>query len=101
MKHASNKPKESPTGVATVPHSWPSSRWPDSVYPNTQEKARYLVRVHRRELLECGALARIERDLVVIGANYLKWLNQHRAHVLGYEIAPNRPSEGEEGAEPR
>ncbi len=85
---------------ATLPHSWPLSRWLPEVYPNTNEKARYMVRTYKRELIECGALVRIGRDLVVIGSNYVKWLNRHRVQVLGYEIAPNRAREEDDGGHP-
>jgi hypothetical protein len=92
--NAAKKPDTEPAErAATLPHSWPSSRWLPTVYPNTNEKARYLIRAHKRELLECGALVRIGRELVVIGVNYAKWLNRHRARVAGYDIAPNRSPE--------
>lgn len=95
MSRATHKKTESSATerIATVPHSWPSSHWNPDVYPNTQQKAKYLVRTYRDELLACGALTRIGRDLVVIGSAYVKWLNKHRAHVPGYEIAPNREGE--------
>jgi hypothetical protein len=93
MAATTKRKDREPASAATLPHSWPSSRWLPDVYPNTTEKARYLIRTHKRELIECGALVRIGRELVVIGAAYAKWLNRHGVQVPGYEIAPNRARE--------
>ena len=74
----------------SIPHSWSIDGWPPGVYPNTVTKARYLVRVHRDEMILCGALSRVGRDLIVLGEQYAKWLQRKAARVPGYEIAPNR-----------
>jgi hypothetical protein len=72
------------------PHSWDIEHWPASVYPHTPNRGRYVVRSHRNELLAVGALTRVGRDLVVIGAPYTKFLAKRAERVANYEIAPNR-----------
>lgn len=76
-----------------IPHSWPLSDWPASVYPNDSRKARWLVRSNRDELTHAGALARVGRQLVVIGGPYARWLQRKSAAVTGYECAANRETE--------
>lgn len=73
-----------------VPHSWDIEHWPQQVYPHTPNRGRYVVRSHKTELLNCGALTRVGRDLVVIGAAYAKFLATRAERVAGYDIAPNR-----------
>jgi hypothetical protein len=73
-----------------VPHSWDIENWPPDVYPNRSSRGRYLVRCHRDELMAAGAVTRIGRDLVVLGAAYAGWLQRNSSRVSGYEIAPNR-----------
>lgn len=79
--------------VSTVPHSWPLSNWPPNVYPNDPRKALYMVRAHRPDLLQSGALVRIGRELVVIGEPFAKWLAKKAAFVPGYSIAANRDAQ--------
>lgn len=74
----------------TVPHSWPASNWPPSVYPGTSSKARYVLRAHRSELLQSGALARVGRELVVIGPKYSRWLERRAANVPAFECNANK-----------
>jgi hypothetical protein len=74
----------------SLPHSWPVSDWPACVYPNDPRKGRYVTRSHREDLVAAGALARVGRELVVIGSRYEKWLQTRAADVPGFEIAPNR-----------
>lgn len=73
-----------------APHSWAIPNWPSHVYPHNSDKGRYLVRAHRRSLVAAGALTRIGRDLVILGAQYSKWLSSKTDEVEGYEIAPNQ-----------
>lgn len=75
---------------SNIPHSWSIDGWPVGVYPNSVTKARYLIRVHRDEMILSGALSRVGRDLIVIGDGYAKWLAKKAARVPGYEIAANR-----------
>jgi hypothetical protein len=79
------KPKASP-----LPHSWLVSAWPHDVAPNQQSKAKHLVRTHRDELIACGALCRVGRNLTILGEGYATFLARKLGRVDGYEIAPNR-----------
>jgi hypothetical protein len=80
-----SKPKASP-----LPHSWLVSDWPSSVTPNRSSAAKHLVRTHRAELIQCGALCRVGRNLTIIGEGYATFLARKLGRVAGYEIAPNR-----------
>jgi hypothetical protein len=76
--------------VASLPHSWSVSAWPDHVFPNRQSAATHLVRTHRKELVRLRALERIGRNLVMYGAGYAEFLASRSGRVEGYQIAPNR-----------
>jgi hypothetical protein len=79
--------------AAAIPHSFPLSEWTERasvLYPGSTAKAKYLVRTHKTELVEAGALARIGRDLIVFGQPYAKWLARKASRVHGFEIAANR-----------
>jgi hypothetical protein len=76
--------------TSIVPHSWPLSNWPSAIYPNDKRAAKYLVRQHRLELLQAGALVRVGRELAVIGAPYVAWLAKKATCVPGYSVACNR-----------
>jgi hypothetical protein len=73
-----------------VPPSWDIEHWPANVYPHTPNRGRYVVRSNKTELLNEGALTRVGRDLVVIGAGYARFLAKRAKNVASYEIAPNR-----------
>jgi hypothetical protein len=70
--------------------SWSIDNWPPETWPNTVERARYVIRAYRASLLTAGALARVGRELIIFGAKYQRWLESHAANVPGYEVAPNR-----------
>lgn len=76
--------------VQQAPHSWAIPEWPAHVYPHRSDRGRYLVRANRTALVEAGALTRIGRDLVVLGAAYCRWLESNAHQVDGYAIAPNK-----------
>jgi hypothetical protein len=76
--------------VTTIPHSWSLDNWPSSVFPHTPGKGKYLTRVNRTELLQCGALVRVGRTLVVIGPRYERFLQKQAARVPGYESNANK-----------
>ena len=78
-----------------LPHSWAIDQWPAGVYPNNVTKARYVVRVHRDELVLSGALTRVGRNLIVLGAGYNKWLQKKAGRVADFSIAPNRSQPAE------
>lgn len=80
----------------TAPHSWDLEHWPHEVYPHTESRARWLLRSHREELLVAGALVRVGRELVVIGARYSNWLQRQASNVPGYQSNANpRPARHE------
>jgi hypothetical protein len=68
----------------SAPHSWHLEHWPTSVYPHTAGRARYVLRAHRAELMACGALSRVGREIVVLGERYCRWLERHTADVAGF-----------------
>ena len=70
------------TDKSTEP-SWSVSTWPNDVYPNDPKRARYLVRVHKDDLLRFGALARVGRELIIFGKGYQKWLQRKAVNVPG------------------
>ncbi len=74
-----------------APHSWAIEAWPQHVYPHSPGKGRYIVRAHRNELTVAGALTRVGRDLVVLGAPYAAWLQSQSKRVEEFQIAPNHP----------
>jgi hypothetical protein len=77
------------SAAVPAPHSWDIEHWPSSVYPHTPSKGRYLVRSNRDSLVEAGALTRVGRDLVIIGAQFSRWLGSQAGRVAPYEIATN------------
>lgn len=82
----------SKTKTEPVPSSWSFESWPKAVYPGTPSRARHLVRANRDELIAEGVLARVSREIIIIGPRYVRWLEKHTADVAGYQIAPNRPA---------
>jgi hypothetical protein len=76
--------------LVSIPHSWPLYEWPPHVYPCKSSKAKYITRAHRNELVAAGALVRVGRDLVVMGAPYSAWLAKQANRVNGFELAMNR-----------
>ncbi len=64
-----SKPKVSP-----LPHSWLVNEWPPGVAPGRPNAGKNLVRTHKHELLACGALVRIGRELTILGEGYAVFL---------------------------
>lgn len=77
---------------ATVlaPHSWDLENWPAGVYPGSESRARYLLRAYRGELVAAGALTRIGREIVVLGAPYVRWLASRVTEVPDFVAGPHR-----------
>lgn len=75
----------------TIPHSWSVNTWPADVYPHSPARARWLLRAHRDDLLAAKALSRVGREIVVIGRQYTKWLEQRVRAVSDFECPANRP----------
>ena len=74
-----------------VPHSWTFACWPKDIYPNDGQRGRHVCRAHRNELIAEGALTRIGRELVVLGAGYSRWLAKQANKVLDFDVPANRP----------
>jgi hypothetical protein len=72
-----------------APHSWDLEYWPLEVWPHTPGRARYVLRAHRAELIAAGAISRVGRELIVLGARYTRWLESRTTAVPDYDIAPN------------
>ena len=83
-----------------IPHSWCLTDWPEDVYPHRLSRARYLVRVHKQELLAQGALCRVGRELVVLGDRYSRRLERQASRVPDFECAANL-ARSEHAARPR
>jgi hypothetical protein len=91
-------PKARAQAAAQAPHSWDLEHWPADVYPHTPGKGKYLVKSQREKLLEAGAITRVGRDLVVLGAPFTKFLESQASRVDGFQIAPNRERSATSGA---
>jgi hypothetical protein len=75
--------------------SWAISEWPENVYPNNPERGKRLCRLYRDDLFDHGAIVRVgDRQLVVMGAAYFKWLSSHTSRVKNMEPLPcNAPAQ--------
>lgn len=73
-----------------IPHSWSIGTWPADVYPHDPARARWLLRAQRDELTAAGALARVGRELVILGDRYTRWLERQSANVVAYECPANK-----------
>ena len=73
-----------------APHSWDVDGWPAMVWPNDARRARYIIRTCKNELIAEGALSRVGRRFVVLGAPYTRWLQKNGARAAKFDIAPNR-----------
>lgn len=77
-----------------LPHSWSIEHWPETVWPSTPTRARYVVRANRAELEQAGALSRVGKEMIILGEAFDRWLRSKAANVSNYEIAANRPENG-------
>ncbi len=67
-----------------VPHSWEFDTWPADVWPHASKRAQWIARAYRKELIAAGALTRVGKTLVFIGAPYTCWLERRSRHVVEY-----------------
>lgn len=79
------------TNTSPLPHDWTFDNWPGDVFPYTARRARHLVRQHQAELLRAGALTRVGRTLVILGAGFQKWLASQTPRVTDFDVPANRP----------
>ncbi len=88
--------KSSTDTVASVPHSWDCHSWPPTVFPCSSDRARWIVRSYRSELVANGALSRMGKTLVILGKGYARWLDSRVAQVG--EFQSNNPRLGSKTA---
>ena len=79
--------------AAEAPHSWAIATWPASVYPNSSDRAKWLIRAHKSELFAAGALARPGRELIIFGRPYVAWLARQKARVPEFSNGAARSRE--------
>lgn len=74
--------------AANLPHSWELDSWetvaPD-VWPHTTARAKWIARAYRKQLVAAGALSRVGRCIVILGAGYARWLENRAAEVTEYK----------------
>lgn len=79
--------------AAEAPHSWSIATWPASVYPNTPARAKWLIRAHKQELFNAGALARPGREIIIFGRPFVAWLSRQKARVPEFDNGAARSRE--------
>jgi hypothetical protein len=67
------------------PHSWDFDNWPESVWPNDPDRAKWVVRSNRRELMAEGALTRVGKRVVILGRGYKRWLARRADRVTEFD----------------
>jgi hypothetical protein len=79
--------------AGSAPHSWELDSWeivaPD-VWPHTAARAKWISKAYRKELIDAGALTRVGKTLIFLGAPYTRWLERRARHVV--EFASNNPA---------
>lgn len=80
-----------PAATSSLPHDWTFPTWPSDVYPYQGTRAKHLVRQNQGALMAAGALTRIGKHLVILGAGYHKWLVSNTPRVESYDVPANRP----------
>jgi hypothetical protein len=78
--------------IPTLPHSWPLDGWDTDapgVFPGNLSRARQLVRYHRDSLIASGALVRIGRKIVLLGAAYHARLAAQASRVENFQMPLN------------
>lgn len=78
--------------------SWSLNDWPPDIYPNDSLRARRVLRVHRKELMQCGAVSRIGRELVVFGEPYVRWVKSKAQNVADFKVAANEARKAKRSA---
>ena len=73
-----------------LPHDWTFRNWPADVYPYEGTRGRHLVRQNQNDLVAAGALTRIGKQIVVLGAGYTKWLAAQTYRVTEFDVPANR-----------
>ena len=79
--------------VAQAPQSWDIENWPANVWPHTTSRARYTLRIFRAELVAAGALARVGREIIILGSRYVAWLASKAGAVTDFDNGCARTKE--------
>jgi len=74
-----------------APHSWPVTKWPAHVWPGDAVRGKRFCRTYVDQLVAAGALVRMGRDLVVMGAPFTDYMRSQAAAVKDFEVPANRP----------
>ena len=77
------------TNTTPAPHSWSLLNWPESVWPNDAERARWIVRAYRDQLLYHRALTRVGKRLVIMGDGWSRFLSARTKDVCRFESNNN------------
>lgn len=88
------KAKRLGDAVQPLPFSWELAEWNEQaahVWPHTTERARWLVKHHRADLIKHGVLSRIGRTLIVSGSGYANFLQAMQGRVEGFVVPMNQP----------
>jgi hypothetical protein len=81
-----NKASDSATGATPqLPHSWDLNSWLTAVWPCSDDRARWILRAYRTELVEEGALSRAGKTLIVLGRGYGRWLDRRIARAPDFQ----------------
>lgn len=67
------------------PHSWEYDNWPEAIWPNDGERARWVVRSNRHDLIAEGALSRVGKKIVILGKGYTRWLARQADRVAQFD----------------
>jgi hypothetical protein len=73
------------SAAIVVPHSWSLANWPASVWPNDPDKAHWVIRSNKSELIAAGAISRIRKTIVIIGQPYVRWVERRVTRVADYQ----------------
>lgn len=80
--------------VSPLLQSWSLRTWEQQaphVWPGNADLARKILRAHKAELHAAGALCRIGRELIFIGAGYQRWLSSNAHRVTEFDVPMNKP----------
>jgi hypothetical protein len=87
------KAKRLAEAVQPLPFSWELKDWEQQaphVWPHTAERAKWLVKNHRADLIKYGVLSRIGHLLIISGSGYANFLQAMQGRVEGYVLPMNR-----------
>ncbi len=86
----SSKKSASPAGAyaSVSPREW--SARAAHIWPHTSQRADYVCRAYRNELVAAGALVRVGKELIVRLEAYDRWLAKRARMVADYDVPANR-----------